>query len=563
MGIRLRTPFYFFAAFVMGCGISVPANSAPAQDHEMTWHFTSPSTYTYFSEVLTLNKGGNSLVELKRLPNDAFWKIFYKDPRPKHGPEYHTFALDPDRNIVAVGETADFSTDTWTSELLICKYNQKGQRLSGWPRLFAGKGYRWNEGHDVAIDASGDITVVGYTITNSNKWTFAVWRFDANGTILAGWPRYPVGSHAYGTGVIIDSNGDVIACGGAGPHAKEQIVLMKYKKNGSPVAGWPKTFKAIAHQQTFAYDIIRDSDRNLVVAGYAQDTRTKRDALLYKLNKNGTVLAGWPKLWDSGLGLDDEYYSVSQDANGDYCLVGSSQDASSKYHLLVTRYDKKGNELTSSGWPQIVPFLGGFADYIPPPDAWHGSVDTSGNISASYTSQSLAEIRTVKYTVNAAKFKGFPKILSRPGYENETRSCGVDDLDNIYSIGYSLLGADYSTFLVKYPPASYSTGRPAVSTNQGIKYTKLISFAETLGPGNTGKVAYQLSPDATNWYYHNGTKWTKATTKQQTNAAADINSRLGTFTQEVGIGTLYVKAFLISNGSQVVRLDSMSVTYDD
>jgi hypothetical protein len=55
----------------------------------------------------------------------------------------------------------------------------------------------------------------------------------------------------------------------------------------------------------------------------------------------------------------------------------------------------------------------------------------------------------------------------------------------------------------------------------------------------------------------------KATTKHQANTAADVNSHIGTFAQEVGIGILYVKAFLASNGSQVVQIDSVSVIYDD
>jgi hypothetical protein len=535
--------------------------SPGAKQH--TWHFDQTSDYAYLTEVVAVDRGGNSLAQLKTLPKDYAWKASYTDPRPNHGPEYHNFALDPDRNVVAVGTDADFNT--WNSELILCKYNQKGQVISGWPKFYKQPGFRWHEGHDVVLDADGSITVAGYLISQENRWFLAVWRFDKRGKLLDGWPKTPVNSHSYGTGLVVDAKGDIFVCGSAGSTGYEQLVLVKLSVDGSVVSGWPKTYEVAGSLYNFAYDLIQDLAGNLVVAGYTQSTSvTQRRAALYKLDNAGKVLPGWPKLWDSGTGGNDEYFAVSQDRNGDYCLVGTTGGASkTEGKLLVTRYSASGKQLTASGWPKVFP-CEGYRD-ASPPDAWRGAVDSSGNIAAAVICQSDTQVRTVKYTKKAAMFSGYPKTYDRRYYYDATRSSGVDDLDNVYAVGYSesLLTDDYSTFIIKYPPSTYSTGRPWVTTENGVNYNKLSGFKETLGEENQGKVSYQLSPDGKAWYYHNGRHWQPAANKHQGNSAAQLNTRLGTFGQEVGAGTLHLRAFLVSNGKQKVQLDAVSVSYDE
>jgi len=234
------------------------------------------------------------------------------------------------------------------------------------------------------VDAGGNITVAGYTISDTTPrvWYFTVWRFDSNGNLLPGWPQYPGNNQAYGTGVVIDSNGDIVCCGGN--TWTGLMVLVKYRPNGSLVAGWPRTYQ-VSGQFTFGYGLIQDSDGNYVVAGYTDVAGPAHNAVLYKL-----------------------------DMNGDYCLVGRSQGTTvNDGKLLVTRYSKNGDQLTSSGWPQIYPRDG-------------------------------------------SMFYGFPRVFNRAGFSGETRSCGVDGLSNIYTVGYSRSNTspddDYSTFVIKYPP---------------------------------------------------------------------------------------------------------------
>ena len=532
---------------------------------EMIIQFDQPAGFVYDPDVISVGGEGGSMAELKRLPDGPFWTATYQDPRPRLCAEYHGINFDNDGNIVAVGVIADMNTyySVFTGELIVSKYDRNGQLLPGWPVTYIGEGYRWNEAHNVVVDDQDNIWVSGYTGTVDNKYYFAVWKFDPDGSMAQGFPQYPAGPMAYGNQIIIDSNGDIVACGGDGPSRYEKMLLVRYKQDGTPAEGWPKTYQFPGAQHSFAYGIIQDSDGNLVVAGFVNTTGST-DAALWKLDAAGNVLDGWPKVWDSGAGYD-EYYSVSQDSSGDYCLVGIARDPDwGRGQLLLTRYSKEGEQLASEGWPQIYG-ASGLRDYSPP-DSWCGCVDSAGSIAAAATCQSDTHVDTVKYTSGAAMAAGFPKAYGEEGYFDVTRYCTVDDMDNIYTVGFSEFedGTQtvYPTFIVKYPPAAYSTARPAVVTQQGLSYSRLSGFKEALGVENQGTVTYQLSPDGEEWYYHDGGGWVGTSLKHQANTASEVNDAIGTFAEQVGGGALYVKAFLVSAGEEMVQLASLSIEYE-
>lgn len=94
-------------------------------------------------------------------------------------------------------------------------------------------------------------------------------------------------------------------------------------------------------------------------------------------------------------------------------------------------------------------------------------------------------------------------------------------------------------------------------------YATLGTFTETLGSGSAGSVYYQISRDGTSWYYETGGTWTAvAVNETDYNTASQVNAYLPAFASQVGTGSLYFKAFLVSNGSQLVKLDSIAMTYN-
>lgn len=102
---------------------------------------------------------------------------------------------------------------------------------------------------------------------------------------------------------------------------------------------------------------------------------------------------------------------------------------------------------------------------------------------------------------------------------------------------------------------------PTVELTGGVPYLVLESFSEKLGPGNRGKIRYQVTQDRSKWYWHNGFKWTEAKlSTKDTNTADQLASRLKGFHLEVGTGVFLLKAFLISeNGQEPVELQEIVV----
>jgi hypothetical protein len=112
-------------------------------------------------------------------------------------------------------------------------------------------------------------------------------------------------------------------------------------------------------------------------------------------------------------------------------------------------------------------------------------------------------------------------------------------------------------------PALYTTQKPAIVNKTGVNFSKLSGFSQTVATGHTGTIKYQLSKDGTNWFYHNGSNWASASNGLQSNTADEINLAIVNFSEQVGIGSLYFKAFLESNGTQVINLDTVAVIYAD
>ncbi|OGQ59521.1 MAG: hypothetical protein A3J24_08450, partial [Deltaproteobacteria bacterium RIFCSPLOWO2_02_FULL_53_8] len=111
---------------------------------------------------------------------------------------------------------------------------------------------------------------------------------------------------------------------------------------------------------------------------------------------------------------------------------------------------------------------------------------------------------------------------------------------------------------------SYPSDEPYVIPGTGQAYVGyLTSFAQTLGAGNQGEVRYQVSADdGASWKYWDGAAWSAATLGySHAGTAATINTNIASVYETLGAGTLKFKAFLSSDGTQAVELDTVDLGY--
>lgn len=109
---------------------------------------------------------------------------------------------------------------------------------------------------------------------------------------------------------------------------------------------------------------------------------------------------------------------------------------------------------------------------------------------------------------------------------------------------------------------SYPTDSPAIYRNLSFSapfISSWNSFSET-SELNGGSIRYQLSDDnGAIWKYFNGSSWVNAASSTDYNDATTIDSNIGSF--PTANSQINVRAFLISDGTQFVRLDQIIIGY--
>ena len=128
-----------------------------------------------------------------------------------------------------------------------------------------------------------------------------------------------------------------------------------------------------------------------------------------------------------------------------------------------------------------------------------------------------------------------------------SRALEDSEVDGLYNAGSGRI-------LQEFPADAPSIVKTAGDSSPGI--TDFTSFTETLGPGNQGSVEYQLSTDGVDWRYWNGLSWASATLNDR-NDAATIDANISLF--DASAGSLFVRTFLLSDGTQEVELDRLEV----
>ena len=109
-------------------------------------------------------------------------------------------------------------------------------------------------------------------------------------------------------------------------------------------------------------------------------------------------------------------------------------------------------------------------------------------------------------------------------------------------------------------PTKYPADSPSITTLKGPRFTKWLEFSDS--SSDSCAIRYQVSLNGKDWFYHHAGSWTKALSSAQYNSASLLNANADTFHQEVGKGTLYLRASLPSDGTTTCSLDEASVKFE-
>jgi len=251
-------------------------------------------------------------------------------------------AADSALEIYVTGSTTSFAGGL--SQIFLLKYTTFDSELQ-FSKTWGG--VRGNDyGSGVAVDNLGDEYVVGTTTSfGAGQADVVLLKYDSSGNLLfqRTWGTGPLNN--YGTGVAVDSGGDIYVTGytyGLGPNpGTSAVILLKYDQSGNLL--FQKTWGGI--ENDFGTGITVDLDGNVYVTGYTKSYSINAgvpSAFLLKYDQVGNLL--FQRIWGGNRG--DFAYAVGVDIQENAYVTGYTysfgpNDQGANFFFL--KYDSSGN----------------------------------------------------------------------------------------------------------------------------------------------------------------------------------------------------------------------------
>lgn len=163
-------------------------------------------------------------------------------------------------------------------------------------------------------------------------------------------------------------------------------------------------------------------------------------------------------------------------------------------------------------------------------------------------------------------FEDFPVLTVSPNryfqYKAVFRSNDTNNLCD-YGSGAVMCSPELKSMTIG---PSYSTRVNTVTNTVAIgslfTTLDLNTFTEILGPNDClGAAYYTVSSDGTNFYYYDGTNWVLADgSAAQVTDPWTMAIALPLFPTAVGVGTLQIKTYLLSDGYRPCEVDNLQIT---
>jgi len=264
-------------------------------------------------------------------------------------------AIGPDGFLYVVGQQSLGSH----VDVFVRKYDAEGTVL--WTQTYDGPAHKNDIGHDVAVDAMGNVYVVGEVdAASSGAYSSKIWlrKYNASGVIQ--WTMTQAGApgHNVGSGVAVDAEGNLYAIGRleVDGHSTD-IWVNKYTSTGAVV--WSRTFNSPICDRVgqltcstlgdVGFDIAVANGGTVYATGYENywPEGTWEEVWVAKLTAAGEV--SWIQRYDSPDHDHDHGFSVAVDPAGNAYIavrtVRIESDGLIQGNALIQKYASVGTLL--------------------------------------------------------------------------------------------------------------------------------------------------------------------------------------------------------------------------
>jgi len=350
-------------------------------------------------------------------------------------------AVDPIGNIYVTGYShggpatrLDFAT---------IKYDTNGTEQ--WVRRHHGGGpppYNFNDyASAMAVDSAGNVYVTGMSISSpTSGWDYATVKYDTNGTEQ--WiVRYngPANSNDYANDIAVDASGNVYVTGYSyGIGTGYDTATVKYDSFGTEQ--WVARYNGPANNIDNTNDIAVDASGNVYVTGYSYGIGTHRDYITIKYDTNGTQ--EWADTYNGPDNSIDVAYDIAVDSAGNAYVTGESVGIGTSYDMATIKYDTNGNRK----WVHRYNGPGNYIDR-----GFAIAIDASGKAYVAGPSWEGDDVDYAILIYPADYTGGDPLYIGRYHNEGQdiAYDIALDPVGNVYVTGYSW-GLSWDIATVKF-----------------------------------------------------------------------------------------------------------------
>ncbi len=274
-------------------------------------------------------------------------------------------AVDTSGNVYVTGREmiTGLGFNIW-----IRKYNADGS--TNWTRTHNGSTNKWDYGHDIAVDSSGNVYVVGSEYITGETYNIWIRKYNADGS--TNWTRTHnspgINQIDEGHGIAVDSSGNVYVTGSENlPSEFLNIWIRKYDTDGN--TNWTRTYNGVANSRDTGHDIAVDSSGNVYVTGFEEVTGEDENIWIRKYDSIGNTI--WTRTHNGSENAEDEGRGIALDLSGNVYITGYEHVTGERGNIWVRKYSANGD----TNWTRTFHSIGSNHE-----ESYGIAVDTSGNV---------------------------------------------------------------------------------------------------------------------------------------------------------------------------------------